>query len=194
MHKEVSLKWDAKYKESVKDDIRPCDVLKENRHLLPKSGEALDYAAGMGGNAILLAESKLISHAWDVSSVALNKLNQVSAELKLSVITETRDVEENPPEAEAFDVIVVSYFLHRPTFAKLIEALRPGGLLFYQTFTQQKVSQQGPKNPDYLLSKNELLGLCASLDILVYREEGIYGNVSQGWRNQAMIVAVKPVQ
>jgi 2-polyprenyl-3-methyl-5-hydroxy-6-metoxy-1,4-benzoquinol methylase len=186
------LKWDTKYKESVKNDLTPCDVLKDNSHLLPNSGTALDYAAGFGANAIFLAKRNLTSHAWDISSVALNKLKQVASELDLSVITEVRDVELNPPKAETFDVIVVSFFLHRPTFTKLIEALRPGGLLFYQTFTQEKVSQLGPTNPDYLLKKNELLCLSSGLETVVYREEGVCGNVSEGLRNQAMIVARKP--
>lgn len=193
MTKEVSLKWDTKYKDPVKKDLSACDVLTENFHLLPKNGTALDYAAGLGGNAIFLAERNLISHAWDISSIAVNKLKQVSAEKHLSVITEVRDVEVNPPKATSFDVIVVSFFLHRATFAKLIAGLRPGGLLFYQTFTQEKVSQQGPTNPDYLLKKNELLGLCSSLEILVYREEGVCGDISEGRRNTAMIVARKPV-
>lgn len=194
MSKEMNAKWDEKYEQSAKQDINACRVLKENSHLLPKNGIALDYAAGLGGNALLLSECKLISHAWDISLVALNKLKQGADELKLSVITEVRDVEVNPPEAEKFDVIVGSNFLHRPTFADLITALHPGGLLFYQTFTQEKVSQQGPFNPDYLLKKNELLSLCSSLEILVYREEGVCGELKKGWRNQAMVVARKAIQ
>lgn len=193
MSQEISLKWDAKYEKSTSEDVFPCDVLKENTHLLPENGLALDYAAGLGGNAILLAQCKLTSHAWDVSRVALNKLRELSRDLGLEIITEVRDVEKNPPEVERFDVIVASYFLHRPTFDHLIKALRPGGLLFYQTFTQEKVVEQGPTNPNFLLLKNELLSLCAALEILIYREEGIQGDVSKGWRNQAMLVARKPI-
>ena len=56
-------------------------------------------------------------------------------------------------------------------------------------FTVDKVTQDGPTNPGFLLVKNELLELCRGMEILVYREEGLQGDVSKGWRNQAMIVA-----
>ena len=57
------------------NDAVACDALRENIHLLPQiSGNALDLACGMGGNAILLAqESKLTVNAWDISSVAISK-------------------------------------------------------------------------------------------------------------------------
>ncbi|WP_455219313.1 hypothetical protein, partial [Kaarinaea lacus] len=71
----------------------------------------------------------------------------------------------------------------------LIAALKPGGLLFYQTFTQEKVTDTGPGNPKTLLKPNELLALFSSLRILVYREEALVGNVKQGFRNEALLVA-----
>ena len=36
-------------------------------------------------------------------------------------------------QEDKFDVIVVSYFLHRPTFQALLDSLNPNGMLFYQT-------------------------------------------------------------
>ncbi|MEM7027791.1 MAG: SAM-dependent methyltransferase, partial [Pseudomonadota bacterium] len=86
---------------------------------------------------------------------------------------------------------VVGKFLYRPGFRALIHSLRDQGLIFYQTFTETKISQGGPSNPDYLLRRNELLALCDGMNILVYREEDKVGDVCQGWRNQAMIIAQK---
>jgi len=68
-----------------------------------------------------------------------------------------RDVVSRPPEPESADVIVVSRFLQRSLCSKLCDALRPNGVLFYQTFTS------GLSNPDYLLKENELPELFASL-------------------------------
>ena len=51
--------------------------------------------------------------------------------------------------------------------------------------------EAGPSNPKFLLDKNELLHLCKDLEILVYREEGTTGCITQGWRNAALIVAKK---
>ena len=39
----------------------------------------------------------------------------------------------NDREDDIFDVIIVSNFLHRPTFDSLLRSLNPNGLLFYQT-------------------------------------------------------------
>jgi hypothetical protein len=70
--------------------------------------------------------------------------------------------------------------------------LRPVGLLFYQTFIQQKVANIGPNNPDYLLAENELLKLFSDLTIMFYREFGTEGDHCQGLRNEAQLLAKKP--
>ena len=166
-------------------------MLRENWHLLSAEATVLDYACGLGGNAIFLAKKNLPVHAWDISTVAIDKITQYAKDNELSIKLTVRDVELNPVEPETFDAIVVSNFLHRPTFNSLLAGITPGGLLFYQTFTVNKLDNVGPTNPDYLLQTNELLEQCINFEILVYREEGKSGNINLGWRNQAMIVAKK---
>jgi 2-polyprenyl-3-methyl-5-hydroxy-6-metoxy-1,4-benzoquinol methylase len=185
----IADKWNKIYSQQNCADITPSTVVVENAHLLPSSGKALELACGIGANAIFLANQKLQVDAWDISTVALKKLDEYSRANNLSISTSVRDVEKMPPEKNSFDVVAVSQFLHRPTFHTLCESLRIEGLLFYQTFTLEKAYQTGPTNPDFLLGKNELLNLCKGLEILVYREEGVQGDIRQGWRNQAMIVA-----
>jgi tellurite methyltransferase len=73
----------------------------------------------------------------------------------------------------------------------LINALRPGGLLFYQTFTRTKVSEVGPSNPAYRMQDNQLLDMFIKLQILAYREEGVVGDTTQGFRDEAMLVGQK---
>jgi tellurite methyltransferase len=108
------------------------------------------------------------------------------------VHAEVRDVVACPPRAESFDVIVVSRFLERALAPALIAALRPAGLLFYQTFTQSTVGDpKGPMNPDYRLAPQELLRLFQPLRLRVYREEGSVGDTTRGWRNEALLVAQK---
>ena len=186
---ELTGKWNKKYAEQCCEDQFACEVLSLNLHLLPAQGVALDYACGLGANALLLAKHKLTTHAWDISTVALDKLNQFAQSQGASVSTRVCDLESQPPEPDSFDVVVVSNYLHRPSFPQLKESLRKQAVLFYQTFIVDKDSTIGPSNPDFLLRSNELLQLCSGLKILVYREEGLQGNVQQGFRNQAMVVA-----
>lgn len=185
-----SKKWDARYRHG--QETSPARVLLDNLHLLPHSGTALDLACGLGANALLLAERGLTTYAWDSSSAAIEKLQARAQARRMSLYTTVRDVIERPPERDRFDVIVVTRFLDRRLAPHLIHALRAGGLLFYQTFTRTCVSDTGPSDPDYRLADNELLSLFSTLQLLVYREEGRVGDVSDGFRDEAMMVARKP--
>jgi hypothetical protein len=76
---------------------------------------------------------------------------------------------------------------------EIISALRPGGLLFYQTFIRNKLSSGGPSSDEFLLDPNELLSLFAELHILVYQEEDPrWGNSEQGERNLAALIGARP--
>ncbi len=182
-------KWDARYRQARESS--PAQVLLDNRHLLPASGTALDVACGVGANALLLAEHGLTTHAWDNSSVAIDKLRGRAQAHGVSVEAAVRDVIAHPPGSESFDIIVVTRFLERGLAPQLTRALRVDGLLFYQTFTRTRVSDVGPSNPDYRLADGELLVMFSALQVLVYREEGKVGDISRGFRDEAMMVARK---
>ncbi len=184
-----SDKWDARYRQARESS--PAQVLLDNRHLLPASGTALDVACGVGANALLLAEHGLTTHAWDSSSVAIDKLRGRAQAHGVSVEAAVRDVIAHPPGSESFDIIVVTRFLERGLAPQLTRALRVDGLLFYQTFTRTRVSDVGPSNPDYRLADGELLVMFSALQVLVYREEGKVGDISRGFRDEAMMVARK---
>jgi tellurite methyltransferase len=192
----IKDKWEKRYQSSVTDteDKYPSavEVLRNNQHLLPESGSALDLACGLGANAICLAEHGLTTSAWDISASALEQLTNYSKKYNLHIITKERDVTPHPPVVNSFDVIVISRFLDRNLIPHIKNAIKPKGLIFYQTFTKEKVNQSGPSNPDFLLDKNELLNCFHDWQILFYREEGITGNIKLGFRNQAMLVAEKP--
>jgi len=185
-----SKNWDAIYQAKVNKPLAAF-VLEQNKHLLPKQGAALDLACGQGGNALLLAKAGLTVSAWDTSQVAITQLIESAKASNLIVDAQLRDVVIAPPEGECFDVIVVSHFLDRALCPLLMHALRPGGLLFYQTYCEHKVEQQGPKSPQYLLKNNELLALFSPMSVRVYREEALLGERTLGWRNQALLVAEK---
>lgn len=185
-------KWDRRYRTEVNGTPEPCRILSDYRHLLPNQGKALDLAAGRGGNALFLAAAGLDTEAWDISSVALEQLDQLAHQQGVALTTVERDIIAAPPSAASFDVIVVSRFLHRPLCPAIAAALRPGGLLFYQTFTLEKTDPSlGPSNPDYLLQRNELLRLFPELTLIAYREESLIGDIASGFRNEASLVSYR---
>ncbi|MGB0712631.1 MAG: class I SAM-dependent methyltransferase [Gammaproteobacteria bacterium] len=185
-------KWDQRYRSAESTEPTPPEVLVDYGHLLPERGIALDLACGRGGAALYLARRGLETQAWDISPVVLEQLDARARALELPLGTLARDVEAHPPEPEGFDVIVVSHFLHRPGAPALSAALRPGGLLFYQTFSRERVSERGPSNPAYRLAPNELLTLFPDLLLRAYREDGTLGNIGEGLRDLALLVAQKP--
>ncbi len=166
-------------------------VLTENIHLLPTSGKALDLACGRGANALLLAESGLDVDAWDYSPVAIQRLKQAAQESGLEINCEVRDVVQHPPSAHSYDVILVAHFLDRSLTKPILDSLRGNGLLFYQTFTRSAVSENGPSDQARRLGDNELLDMFSPLRPRVYREELLLGDISQGWRDMAMLVGQK---
>ena len=184
-------KWNRRYAQATADSTVPARVLTEYAYLLPTTGTALDLACGRGGNALFLARRGFKVHAWDISQEAIDQLEHQCETEGLHVETVARDVHENPPKASTFDVICVSYFLEREIADAIFEALCPDGLLFYQTFVSEKVTDEGPGNPKYRLEQNELLSLFASLHVLSYQELGRVGNTGKGVRDTAWLVAQK---
>jgi hypothetical protein len=79
--------------------------------------------------------------------------------------------------------------LHRPICKHITAALKPNGLLFYQTFHENKLSTTGPSNPKFLLQNQELLKLFSDLKVLFYREDGRQGHVDKGLRDMAYLIA-----
>lgn len=188
----IAEKWDARYQ--LGDNVPTvAEVLQHNHYLLPSEGVALDLACGLGGNALRLAEKGLTVKAWDISPEAIARLNAEAIQRGLTIDSEVRDVVEQPPEPNSVDVLMVSLFLSRPLCPALVAAIKPGGLLMYQTYCRAKVSETGPSNPEYLLEDNELLKLFSGMKLRVYREESLLGEHRIGMRNQAWILAEKLV-
>jgi len=184
-------KWNRIYSTGSIDVPGAARVLADHAYLLPRSGTAVDLACGTGGNAILLADHGLETWAWDISDSAVEKLKEFTRDRNVNLMVQQRDVRSCPPDPDSYDVIVVSRFLDRGLMPHIINALRNEGLVFYQTFIKEKTGSAGPRNPDYLLKENELLGFFQSLHIVFYVEEGTVGDAARGIRNEAMLIAQK---
>ena len=109
-------------------------------------------------------------------SIAIRKRSRSCAipptKLGLAVDAEVVDLETDPPPAIAteFDAIVVFNYLHRPLVPALRAALKPGGRIFYETFTTRQAERGHPTNPAFLLRDGELNELMAPLTVLRSRE------------------------
>lgn len=173
----IISKWDRRYQNP---DLKPkaCEILTLYPNYLPSQGRALDLACGLGGNAIYLAQHNLKVCAWDISQQAIKRLKAAGHDNNIR--PEARDVIANPPQANSFDVIVVSYFLQAEIFPALKSALRQGGILYYQTHDLNAADYGGPKNPDYLLKDRQLIMEFSGFEILQSFERNHSSPLSQG--------------
>jgi len=188
----LRARWDRRHAAAA-DVGAPAEVLLRNAHLLPMQGVALDLACGRGANALWLAEhTGLAIHAWDFSPVAVDTLRSAARVRGLRVVATERDVIGRPPDPDSFDVVVVTHFLERAIAPALAAALRPGGLLLFQTFSREAVSDRGPSTSEWRLARNELLTLFAGLVVRAYREEGTLGDTGRGLRDLVYLVAERP--
>jgi len=197
---DIASKWNQRYSlvdwQKIDSD-NPAYVLKHYSHYLPSVGRALDLACGLGANTYALAQVGLEVSAWDISEQAIVKLGKKAESLGLCVDAHCRDITKDPPAENYFDVIVVSHFLERTLFPAIISALRPGGILFYQSFCGNSVntdgdSTTGPKNPHFRFQKNELRTLTTELYVLEYLEVDEWVAESDprySMRGQALLVA-----
>ena len=198
--------WDARHREAAgKPLAEPANIVREWLPLLPE-GAALDLACGRGRHTLLLAERGHAVTAVDWSAAALEILEGKARARKLEVsrvaaggsrIVAGQErgihlVQANLEDIQlgeaAFSAIVCVQYLQRSLFAQMERALRPGGVLLFETFTRAQLAySSGPRNPAYLLEPEELRTAFPRLEVLFYRE------VSEG-QGIASLVARKPTR
>ncbi len=70
-----------------------------------------------------------------------------------------------------YDLILCVQYLQRSLFPQMARALRPNGVLLFETFTRGQLEcSAGPRNPSYLLETGELREAFPELCVLFYRE------------------------
>ncbi len=156
--------------------FEPAAFLIETLPLLPR-GRVLDLASGSGRNALYLASQGLHVHAIDRDAQALSTLAAEARRHTLAhITTQHLDLEKDPGRApdlgsEIYDVVVVFFYLYRPVVPLLLRALKPGGVLVYETFLiDNHLRHNHPRRREFCLAHNELLVLTKGLRVLRYQE------------------------
>lgn len=199
MSDETARVWDERYRSEkaagegspVWAKRGPSAFLVENAELLPEGGRALDVAMGSGRNALYLASLGFEVTGVEVSPVACEQALEAARAAGLRIEAVCADLESwEAPEA-AFDVVINFNYLQRDLCPLLAAALKPGGVLVFETFTtEQRRFGWGPKHDAFLLRPGELRELFPELEALAYREE--VRETERGMRAAAGLVARRP--
>ena len=152
--------------------MTPARWLTDHVDRLRPGGRVLDVACGRGRHALWLAARGFDVHAVDRNRESIDALRAEATRLALRIDDEVRDLEADAASlpASVYDAVVVVHYLHRPLFPMLLAALRPGGVVIYETFTVAQARRGQPTNPAFLLAPGELLRLVEPLEVLDARE------------------------
>ncbi len=178
-------KWNQKYQTAEYASGKvPCEWLVENADLLTGKGKALDIACGEGRNAVLAASMGYEVLGIDISEAGIQKAQALARGKKLSIDTLVTDLDDFEFTQNGFDLVLCFNFLDRRLFPGICETLKPGGLVFYETFNLDHLKHTSFKR-QWVLEYNELLNHFKNFRVLRYRE------VDRDQKGFASIVARK---
>jgi tellurite methyltransferase len=169
-------RWDCKYREGSHFSLDPDPLLPYAYEqfvepLFPNAGVALDVAGGVGRHAIWMARKHWQVMLVDISDVGLGKARENAGGDAGRISFQTKDLASATWPPSAYDLLMVFFYLERRLLPKLADALRPGGLLIYKTYTHLALKlAKGPSHPMHLLQENELLHAFPAMTVLHYEE------------------------
>ena len=138
----------------------------------------LDLACGDGHNGLFLAVLGFRVIFVDRSKESLNQV-RTRADTE-GIMAELRQIDlessnQDPFSGQTFSAILVFRYLHRPLIPFIRDAIMPGGVVLYETFTEDQARFGRPRNPDHLLKPGELVSWFRNWEI-IYSFEGTTGD------------------
>jgi tellurite methyltransferase len=172
----------------VTSDLAPVSPLfarhRDELRSAARSGPIVDLACGRGRHVHALAAMEVPVIAVDRNDTFLRGLAH-AGDVRATLIHRLRcDLETAhglPFAPNSCGAILVFHFLFRPLCDAIATALVPGGLLLYETFTQeQRTLGTGPRNADFLLAPGELLDRFGKMSVISHTEGFNYASTAAG--------------
>lgn len=171
-HPDASF-WDERYTNDARwRSIRlPRNLVTSHLDLLPRNGLVLDVACGTTATGMHLAGRGWRVVALDVSNAALRIAQAEVRREALPVSFALMDLADPWLPSNHFDVILNFYYLSRPLMRTYRTSIKPGGLLFFETFLREEnFSMEVDGNPEHYLYPLELKDAFKDWQIIYYAE------------------------
>jgi len=170
----LNTRWDARYPtEDPGVWERPSAFLVECMPLF-SGGRALDVACGPARNAVFLAERGYVVDGVDNSRegllMAREFIGRRNVRVNLPVNLIFADLASYAVRPGSYDLIINFYYLDRALMPSLVEGLKTGGYLVFESFTTDNRRFAPLKDPAHYLAPNELLTLIGAMRVLSYYE------------------------
>lgn len=138
------IRWDTKWSDKQDYEIKPVPFITENLNMLA-GNTVLDVACGYGKIAVYLAQKGFIVTGIDISSSALNRLNEFSLKYNVSIKSLLLDLDDlnSVTELDCFDNIIICRF--RPSnnlFDILVDKLNKDGILLYSIYDKLTIQKK----------------------------------------------------
>jgi len=145
--------WDERYsEEGFAYGKEPNDFLRAEYSRIPENGQVLCLAEGEGRNAVFLAKHGYSVTAVDQSEVGLQKAQKFASESGVAIQTTVADLADYDLGVDVWDGIV-SIWVHVPVALRkrlhrnVVSALKPGGILILESYTERHLEMDGTGGP-----------------------------------------------
>ena len=119
----------------------------------------------------MLARAGFRAFGVDVKSDAVRQAVARASGAGLTVRAWCADLTQFPLPRARFELVLVARYLQRDLFGAIRDALVPGGIVLYETFTvHQRALGTGPTSGEHLLEPGELRDAFAQFELMDYEE------------------------
>lgn len=190
---DIKNKWDERYaqKEYVYGK-KPNEFFKQElaKH---KPGKILLPAEGEGRNAVYAAKLGWEVYAFDSSSEAIKKAQQLASENNVEIHYTLSSFEEVDYPDDFFDLIGLFYahtLSRSDNHKKLIRFLKPKGAIILEGFSKEQIhyNSGGPRKIEMLFSEEELQNDFADLTELITEKIEIQLNEGKQHNGKASVI------
>ena len=195
--------WNSRYD---RDDYifgtEPNHYLLKYKAYFKAGMSALAVADGEGRNSVWLAKQGLITSAFDISSVGVEKARKLARAENVAVNFSVADCQSWDWGAQKFDIIAAIFIqfadpvMRKKLFSQMIGALNPGGIIILQGYTPKQLEYKtgGPGLIDHLYTEDLLRKEFSDLEFInlsVYDAELKEGSQHAGMSALIGMVAKK---
>lgn len=156
----------------------PNAWLRAHASVWPAQGRILSVADGEGRNSVWLAQQGFAVDAFDIAEVGVAKARRLAERCGVHVDFTVADCDGYDWKASHYDGVAAIFVqfadpdLRQRLFARIVESLKPGGVLVLQGYTpkQLEYGTGGPPIASHLYTPESLRAAFAALEILELRE------------------------